>query len=193
MMIYLIRHGQDDPNRLGGWSEYPLTDIGIAQVEAAADFLSTKGIQEIYSSDIIRAKQTAEIIAEKLNLQVEYTPEFRESNNGDMAGITHEEAEERFPGIWWSNLDWDQHWPNGESPHQFYERIIKAWLNLKVYTKGKTALLVTHGGVMNLIMCYENNIPYTNKKNEYQLEETEVVLYDEDNIRRMNNIKSTNC
>lgn len=75
MICYLIRHGQDDDSVRGGWSDCPLTVLGIQQSTALSDNLSNNfehyNIGKIYSSDIARAKQTATIIADKLNLSVE--------------------------------------------------------------------------------------------------------------------------
>ncbi len=65
-MIYLMRHGADDPDRLGGWSPYGLTDIGRQQALDAAERIINVGITAIYSSDLPRAKETAEIVAKTL-------------------------------------------------------------------------------------------------------------------------------
>ena len=76
MKVYLVRHGQDDDSVRGGWSDCPLTELGIQQSTELADNLSNNfehyNIGKIYSSDIVRAKQTATVIAEKLNLSVEF-------------------------------------------------------------------------------------------------------------------------
>ncbi len=60
-MIYLMRHGADPVDRYGGWSEYGLTEVGRSQVNSAKHKLLGKGITGIYSSDLNRAKETAEI------------------------------------------------------------------------------------------------------------------------------------
>ena len=86
-MIYLMRHGQDDESRFGGWSSYGLTDTGKAQAEKSAQVLLRKRISHIFSSDLARTKETAEIAAKKLCLPVTLLPEFREVNNGVLAGM----------------------------------------------------------------------------------------------------------
>lgn len=81
-MIYLMRHGADPSERYGGWSAYGLTEKGREQVHSAKGNLYNKGITQIYSSDLVRAKETAEIVANSLSLEITYLPQFRESNNG---------------------------------------------------------------------------------------------------------------
>lgn len=174
-MIYLMRHGADAPDRYGGWSNFGLTDEGKRQVCAAKLKLQNKGITEIYSSDLARAKETAEIVAEYLDLPVTYLPDFRESNNGYLAGMLKEEASVKYPGKYWNNLEWTEPWPGGESPQMFYQRIKTAWYGFKEKVDGKTALLVSHGGVMNIILCLENGVRYTNKETRYKIGDAEVV------------------
>ncbi len=176
-MIYLMRHGQDDESRFGGWSGYGLTEAGRAQAERAARTLLSKGISHIFSSDLARAKETAAIAAKKLCLPVTLLPEFREVNNGVLAGMPKSEAAEKYPGLYFASLDFDEPYPNGESPAAFYERIHLAWANFKaVAAENKmTPLLVTHGGVINVILCIENGAEYTNKIMTYRTSYTGIV------------------
>ncbi len=169
-MIYLMRHGQDDESRFGGWSGYGLTDTGKAQAEKSAQVLLRKGISHIFSSDLARTKETAEIAAKKLCLPVTLLPEFREVNNGVLAGMPKSEVAEKYPGLYFASLDFDESYPNGESPATFYKRIRLAWANFKaVASENKmTPLLVTHGGVINVILCIENGAEYTNKIMTYK-------------------------
>ena len=96
-MIYLMRHGADSPDRCGGWSPYGLTDKGINQVHAVGKSFRCKGIEAIFSSDLLRAKESAEIVAAYLQLPVTYLPQFRETNNGALAGMLKTEAKKRIP------------------------------------------------------------------------------------------------
>lgn len=171
MIIYLIRHGQDDTSVRGGWSSCPLTDKGIAQSkELAEELLDNKekyNIQKIYSSDLKRAKQTAEILSRSLHLNVTFIPQFREVNNGYLAGIKNEEAETKYPGLYWKNLKWNQEYPGGESPKAFYHRVKNGWEEMKRVCKKQNGniALVTHGGVIHIIYCLENGMVYSNKNN----------------------------
>ena len=170
-MIILMRHGEDDPTRLGGWSDAGLTREGRRQAKEAAVRLAAEypGIRHIVASDLPRARETAEIVGAVLGLDVMPDPAFREINNGEMAGLPKEEARERYPGIWYAALGFDEPYPGGESPRMFAERIRAAWQAFKEKTAPQDGdtLLVTHWGVINVILCAENGVEYTNKAKPY--------------------------
>ena len=126
-MIYLMRHGADPSNRYGGWSTYGLTEKGKEQVHIAKSRLRNKGIMKIYASDLVRAKETAEIVADELSLPIIFLPQFRETNNGLLAGMLKTEALKKYPGLYWNSLDWTESYPGGESLEQFFHRIKNAW------------------------------------------------------------------
>lgn len=169
MIIYLVRHGQDDDTCRGGWSNHALTSEGIQQSEnLAIELYNNKNkynITKIYSSDLIRAQQTAKILADKIDIPIHFTSEFREVNNGDLAGLKNEIANIKFPNLYWKKLEWDEHYPNGESPKEFYERIKSAWNKLIKTEKNNKGniILVTHGGVINIIKSINLNQEYSNK------------------------------
>lgn len=178
-MIYLMRHGEDDNARLGGWSNAGLSAVGIKQAENSAKKIIEENynINHIFSSDLPRAKETAEIIADRLDLKSYFIREFREINNGRLSGMLKEEAKAKYPGIYYSALEWEEEYPNGESPKLFYERVSSAWNNFKNDTNklnGNT-LLVTHGGVVNIILCCENGVEYTNRYFKYSIENAEII------------------
>ena len=170
MTIYLVRHGADDNSKRGGWSNHPLTDEGLKQSEELAHRLKENkcNAEIIYSSDLLRAKQTAEILAKHLNLDIEYISDFREVNNGDLAGMDNAVADELYPNHYWRKLEWNQHYPNGESPKDFYERIKTAWKKL-IKGNHNSIILVTHGGVINVIMHLVNGVEYSNKSSAYRI------------------------
>ena len=177
-MIYLMRHGADPSDRCGGWSPYGLTEEGKEQVHRATGHLLKQGITHIYSSDLTRAKETAMIVARELSLPITYLSQFRESNNGCLAGMLKTEAKKRYPGIYWNALDWTEHWPGGESPEQFFHRIRHAWDAFKVRVGEHHVLLVSHGGVMNVILCLEHGLPYTNRETHFQIKDAEIITID---------------
>ena len=178
-MIFLMRHGEDDNTRLGGWSNARLSPVGIKQVKNSAKKIIEENynINYIFSSDLPRAKETAEIIAEHLDLEIGFIREFREINNGRLAGMLKEEANERYHGIYYSALEWEEKYPDGESPKLFYERVSSAWKNFKndVSRLSGNTLLVTHGGVVNIILCCENRVEYTNKYLNYSIGNAEII------------------
>ena len=134
-----------------------MTDEGKVQVKNLVDYISESNndlrIEKIYSSDLPRAIETALPIASELNLEVVYLPEFRETNNGVLAGMSHDIADEKYPGLYWNRLEWDEPYPEGESPRVFYERIKMAWGQFSevIIKENKNVVLVSHGGVMNVI------------------------------------------
>lgn len=181
MICCLVRHGKDDDSVRGGWSSTPLTSTGIAQVDRLAARLAdipTLNPDRILTSDLPRAQQTAQILSAALSLPATAFPEFRETNNGVLAGMDNTIASQKYPGLYWSALDWDQHYPGGESPHEFFDRIADAWRNLKqsLQTLDHDVILVTHGGVINVIQCIENGISYSNKANPYPVNHGEMVF-----------------
>lgn len=167
MLCYLVRHGKDDDTIRGGWSNHGLTTSGIVQVHELAKELIAQNmkISCIYSSDLERAKETANILGDYLKCPIMLTSEFREVNNGDLAGMKNELADDKYPGLYWAALGYEECYPNGESPKMFFERIKTAWLEFKskVAQSSEDVLLVTHGGVMEVILCIENGIGFSNK------------------------------
>jgi probable phosphoglycerate mutase len=93
-------------------------------------------------------------------------PGFRETNNGRLAGMRKAEAREKYPGIFFAALDFDEPYPGGESPRAFRDRIEAAWAEFRRNTEGLRGdtLLVTHAGVINVILCHESGIPFTNRE-----------------------------
>src|SRR5205085_8758275 len=93
--VLLIRHGQSRGNaegRFGGHTPTPLSELGRAQAAATAGALAAENVTAIYSSDLLRAVQTAEPLARETGLSIEQTDAFRERSVGLMEGLTFEEA-----------------------------------------------------------------------------------------------------
>jgi len=169
MICMLARHGKDDESVRGGWSQHSLSEEGMKQARELAGRLQAQknsySLSRIYSSDLVRAAQTARIVGDRLGLAVTLLPDFREVNNGLLAGMKNDLAEDRFPGLYWNQLAWEQTYPEGESPKAFYERIADAWerFSCELVSGKENVLLVTHGGVIQVILSLINNVPYTNK------------------------------
>ncbi|SEM21893.1 Histidine phosphatase superfamily (branch 1) [Paenibacillus sp. cl141a] len=100
MAIYFVRHGQDEEGYRGGWSQRGLIDEGIREAEKLGQYLDEHkhdfNIQRIICSDLQRACQTAAIIADKLSLPLSRSEDWRETNNGLLAGMPHALAEEEI-------------------------------------------------------------------------------------------------
>ena len=177
MICYLIRHGQDNESVRGGWSDHSLSKLGVIQAKDLAEDMSDYSIAAIYSSDLRRTMQTAQILADKLQLPITLMPQFREVNNGDLSGMDNEMALYRYPGLFWNQLGWEECYPNGESPKDFYGRVSSAWedFSKEIVKQNKNVALVTHGGVIHVIRAILENRPYSNSGNNRKVHYTEVI------------------
>lgn len=174
MKIWLVRHGKDDDAVRGGWSAQGLTALGREQTVQLAEKLRAESvcIGRIYSSDLRRAKETAGILSDALRCPVEYLAAFRETNNGDLAGMENELADRKYPGLYWSALAYDEPYPNGESPKAFFERIQMAWAAFKsdrLKQADADVMLVTHAGVIEAVLCIENGLAFSNKQMHFRV------------------------
>ena len=180
MTLYLVRHGKDDDSIRGGWSNHGLVPFGVEQVSRLASEMvaANMSINRIYSSDLRRTEETAEILSNYLGCSVEYNAGLREANNGDLAGMEHKLANELHPGVYWSSLAYDECYPNGESPEMFYNRVKATWSELKkkiLEQPAKSTLIVTHQGVIEVILCIENNIVFSNKERHFSVPNAKLI------------------
>lgn len=150
----MMRHGQTTYNagrRMQGQLDTTLSDVGLAQAHAAADWLRDRDIVTIVSSDLSRARTTAEIIGEKLGLDVELEPRLRETHLGSWQGMTHAEVDEAFVGAraaWRHDPAWAP--PQGESRLDVAGRArpVVDKLMRDADWDGNAVLLVAHGGTI---------------------------------------------
>ena len=152
--LLLIRHGQSAWNAQGrwqGWADPPLSETGEAQARDAADRLRDEGLTAVVSSDLERARRTAELIAEELDLPLlDSVPDLRERDIGDWSGLTTVEIEQGWPG-WlalWRAGELERP-PNGEAHHELAARVIGALERLAELDG--CILVVAHGGVIHLV------------------------------------------
>ena len=184
--IYLIRHGQDDSSFRGGWSKLDLTEKGIIQSKKLAIYLKQHyKIEKIIASDLERAKHTANIINSTLDIDIEFTNRLREMNNGLLAGIKNDIAEEKFPGIYYNTLNIDERYPEGESPIEFYNRVTNDFeLILEENCNLNSIALITHSGVINIIYKYINNQEWSNKIKPIKVSNASIYILEIDENRR---------
>jgi len=158
-LVILVRHGESTWNtehRFQGQTEgVPLSPLGQEQVQSVARWLSTHdlGTVHIYSSDMLRARQTAEAIAQELGVTVEYTPSLREMNLGAWQGLTRDQVNARWPGeLDARHLDIENHRvPGGESGAEIRERALGFYTELLSKHRGDTVILVSHGGTLAVL------------------------------------------
>jgi broad specificity phosphatase PhoE len=147
--IILCRHGESEGNRearFGGHGPTPLTALGRSQAAATAARLALAGVDAVYSSDLVRARETADVIAAAIGCEAEATPALRERSVGIFTGLTFDEARERFPKDFEALLrrDPDSSPPEGETYSQCRARASRFLDDLLVARAGQRILLVSH-------------------------------------------------
>lgn len=156
MNLILVRHGETDWNRLGicqGFSDIELNENGRRQIGELARSLRSENISAVYSSDLKRATDTANAIAEYHNLSVQVDPDLREMNQGNLEGLTFIQIRERYGELlkeWRENTDLVR-LPGGESLKEVQER---AWRAVeRIYSKhNKEEIVVTASHNLTIIM-----------------------------------------
>jgi probable phosphoglycerate mutase len=157
--ILLVRHGQSRGNaegRFGGHSATPLSQTGRAQAEATARALAAEGVTAIYSSDLLRAVETARPLADALGLEVNRTEAFRERSVGRMEGLTFEEAAEQFSEEYAALLrrDFEHVLRGGESYRQMLDRASRALDACIDAHRGGTVAVFTHTGTICILILH---------------------------------------
>ena len=155
-----MRHGQTDWNvkhRSQGWNDIALNEVWIKQAKDCALKLKDIEIETIYSSDLKRAKRTADIISAHLDLPVHYTKRLREMNFGKAEGIKKTDLPAKFPHIYPAFNDifnperYDVRYPLGESIGEVQQRFMK--LITKLYEDGRKSVLIVSHGMLIRIFC----------------------------------------
>jgi alpha-ribazole phosphatase len=154
--LILIRHAQTDYNlqkRYCGFSNPPLNDKGIEQVKRLAKRLKGLKIDKIYSSDLKRAYQTAQIISK--NNSVEKLTELREMNFGIFEGLSYQEIMSKYSRIYrkWLRSPQEIVIPEGESLIALTSRVRDILVEILSNNQGRTVAVVTHAGPISIILC----------------------------------------
>lgn len=154
--IVAIRHGETAWNvdtRIQGHLDIPLNATGRWQAQRAAESLLDEGISAIYTSDLLRARQTAEALGAALSLPVVGDTRLRERSFGVFQGHTFAEIEQRWPteARCWTQRDPDFVPEGGESLREVYTRCVGVAQALADAHAGETIALIAHGGVMDCL------------------------------------------
>jgi broad specificity phosphatase PhoE len=152
--ILLARHGESDWNRSKRWQGFtdrPLTEVGRQQAAVLAERLEDTELDAVYSSDLRRARETAEVVARSRGLTVQTTPELREVDVGSWSGLTRAEAEARYPEGYARWLQGAEGWEDGETYGQLGERVVRAIQRIAKEHDGERVLIVAHGGTIRAV------------------------------------------
>ena len=157
--LFLVRHGQSNGNaegRFGGHSPTPLSDLGEHQAELTAKTLLKEKIHAIYSSDLLRAVQTAEPLAKLTDLPIVATPAFRERKVGVLEGLTFDESKAAHPRDYYALINRNiQHViTNGESYRQLLRRATKELHEILRTHHGENIAIYSHTGTICYLTLY---------------------------------------
>lgn len=158
MNIYIIRHGETELNNLKvyyGSTDCSINHNGVKYCNKMADFFSTKNIDKIITSSLLRTKQSADIINKYINAEVFEIKGLNEIDFGLWENKSYEQISSEYPQ---SCKEWCYNWntfrfPEGESFFEFKNRVIES-LSYILHCDGQNVLIVCHNGVMKVILCH---------------------------------------
>ncbi len=158
--VLLARHGETDDNRqpirFQGFRDTPLNDTGRAQAQELADRVAAREepIRALWSSDLSRAHETAEIVGARIALEPRLDPRLREANRGRWEGYTFDEIKQSDPVQFaaWMRGGASWRFPGGESLQEQQDRVLAALADIDA--EGELpALAVCHGGSIRVVLC----------------------------------------
>lgn len=143
--ILLIRHGETDGNRTRTIQvpETPLSRKGVQQAQLLAMRLASFPLARLLTSDLARARMTAEAIAARATVKLELEPELAERNFGDWRGIKYDDLKQRGFDV----MGGDTAPPNGETWAVFHARVARVWAHMAALAARERlpVALVSHG------------------------------------------------
>jgi len=156
--LLLVRHGLTEFNedrRFMGHSDIELSAAGRRQAERLRDYLADEKIDAVYSSDLKRAVEMAEIVCEGRGLDIVPCPELRECNYGICEGLTFGEIRDNYPHVAEKcvNFTLDLEFPEGEHFTDFFERASRFIDMLKEHGPSDTVLVSSHSGPLKVLLC----------------------------------------
>jgi broad specificity phosphatase PhoE len=156
--VLLARHGETDDNRppirFQGWRDTPLNETGRRQAAELADRVAGQGVASLWSSDLVRASETAEIVGARLGLEVRLDPRLREGNRGRWEGRLFKDVARDEPTLFeaWMRAGDGWRFPGGESLLEQQQRVHASVEEIRA-TAEPPALVVCHGGSIRVILC----------------------------------------
>ncbi|MCS6776760.1 MAG: histidine phosphatase family protein [Chloroherpetonaceae bacterium] len=168
--IYVVRHGVTLWNRearFQGQTDIPLTEEGREQARRLAERLATSSPVAIWSSDLVRARDTAEIIAIHHGLRVRTTPLLRELMLGEWEGLNRTEIEARGEADRLARYAQDplHHRPPGGEPlESAWDRVLRAAAMIRAQHPQGDLVIVGHGGSLRALLCHAIGAPMTSMR-----------------------------
>lgn len=164
--LIIVRHGQTQWNLKlirQGHLDSPLTEMGVAQAKALAQRLARESFTALYSSDLGRALQTAQMIAEATGHKVVTDQRLRERHLGIFQGLNGDEIREKYPEEYRLHRTVGPTYviPDGESVEQQVARNVEYLKEIAERHLGEKIVVVTHGGVLSGLFRHTFSIPFT--------------------------------
>jgi broad specificity phosphatase PhoE len=160
--LLLVRHGETEWNATHRWQGFtgpPLNDLGVKQAEELAANLAAAPVEAVYSSDAIRAVQTAGIVARSHGLAVRQDARLREVNFGEWEGLTREEINTRYAGAF---RQWEECKlaapTGGETDLEMADRVIEAVTDIGARHGDGRVVVVTSGGPIRAVQAHVSGI-----------------------------------
>lgn len=180
MAVYLARHGETDWNLKGliqGHTDIPLNETGKKQAFELAAAIKDKGIsiRKIYSSDLQRARETAEIAARVLLVETEALKGIQEVNLGRWEGYTWKQVRELFPDEyrkWYNNRRYEVP-PEGESYEQVLQRVVPVLSHIS--SEEENVLVVVHSAVIMALLSYIYEKPFEEMSRNFRTSNGEII------------------
>lgn len=162
--LWLVRHGETDWNReqrLMGQLDIPLNARGLQQAADLAASLHGQPFDALVSSDLLRARQTADVLAAALNLPLTLDARLREEHLGGWQGQTHAEIQARYPGTWEQRRVDPPGFrpPEGETIAEMAARACAAMDEIAAKYPQRRVLVVSHGILIAALICRANGLP----------------------------------
>lgn len=164
--LCLVRHGETDWNvakRYLGQTDLPLNSTGQRQVEYLARKLGQTDFLRCYTSDLVRAQQTASILLQRQQIDIMLEPSLREASFGKWEGLTYAEVCQQYPleTAAWVDSEGLMAPGGGESLVDLKDRLANWLEDLYAEDPEGNILVVTHGGPLRVLLCLLMGIPIT--------------------------------
>lgn len=162
--VWLIRHGEPEQEAHGrcyGTLDVGLSIAGRKQMERVVEYLKKEHFNAIYTSPRQRALESARILASFQSCGCEENAGLREIHFGDFEGLTYDEIAVRYPDLYrqWMETPTLVQFPNGECFAEMRARVLQAFEAILRKREGQAIALVTHGGVIRVLLAWVLQIP----------------------------------
>lgn len=193
MRLIFIRHGETDWNvqkKIQGCTDIPLNEMGIIQAESLARQLEKEdlNVNKIYTSKLVRARKTAEIIGEILHVPYEAYEGLEEMNLGLWEGKTWADVPQLYPEEyekWHDNRRYTKT-PEGESYQEVLERVLVAIREIMEHETGDI-VIVTHSAIIMTIRSYIYDTPFHEMAKRYKLRNAGFAIMNEKEVEILKN------